>query len=544
MRPTRLSLALLALLAAAALTVRLARISGSMPYPGHIDEEEISNRALRILSTGDWNPHYFEYPSLPIYLAVGGFAAGFLHGCSKGKLRDVSQIGSVGFPHYDQPVVVYPARALYAVLSVLTVVFAGLLAHRLSGSDSSTWLAAAVLAVSPHYLRLSWKYLNVDVVGAFFVVATLLHVAGKREGYGPPARSLAAGALAGLAIGSKYALFPILAPPLVAIVVEASERRLIHLAALFAGAIGAFAATTPYAIGDLPAFLNGVGGAAFHYAHGHPGFEGEPGVAQLHYYSTRLLHEFGGLAAPLAIVGAAEIVAAGPGRALAFLSFPAAHIAYMSAQRVHFFRHVTGETVCLAILVACGLVRATRAAGAAFGTAPSLAGRPAARAAVAAAVVGAFFVAALPLGALVAAYDLTPDSRNLAVRWLKHHLPDGERIIVPDELGLRLGALRRKFRVTVVDLRTLAPGALAAEHGAYLLLPTYDVDYRTRRRAAAARANRAVAGIAVRVVAEFGEAPVLIGYAEPLPDGNPSIRIARIEEGAAPGVSSPDAARR
>src|SRR4051812_38880027 len=58
---------LVAVLAVAA-TVRCWGFRSGVPFAVGVDEPAVVDRALRILRTGDWNPHVFDYPTLVIYL--------------------------------------------------------------------------------------------------------------------------------------------------------------------------------------------------------------------------------------------------------------------------------------------------------------------------------------------------------------------------------------------------------------------------------------------------------------------------------------------
>jgi len=56
---------------AAAAAARLWFLTAGVPHAVGIDEPQVVDRALRILRTGDWNPHLFDYPTLVIYLNGG-----------------------------------------------------------------------------------------------------------------------------------------------------------------------------------------------------------------------------------------------------------------------------------------------------------------------------------------------------------------------------------------------------------------------------------------------------------------------------------------
>jgi Dolichyl-phosphate-mannose-protein mannosyltransferase len=527
----------LALLAIGALVARLTLISGSMPYVGHIDEMEISGRAERILQTGDFNPHFFEYPSLPIYLAAAGFVVGFLDACGKRKIHTTAQIGSVDYPYYQQPTVVYPARALFAVLSVLSLVLLGLVVHELTGFEAGLFLPPLLASASTFYLNLSWKYLNVDIVGAFFVVATLFYLLRTRRRRWSSRDSLVSGALCGLTIACKYPLFPILLPGLLTVWLSASRRKWIDSYLLVVAAVAAFLAATPYALLDFATFLNDVGGAVSHYARGHPGAEGEPGWSQIAYYLSHIVREFGPLSPLFALVGVIFLLSVDWRGGVTFLSFPIAHLAYMSLQRVHFIRHVASSYLIFAALLAIGLIvsflRITdRVAGYGFWAR----GHRFPAFAIGAAAI-ALFAATLPWRKIADAYDLTPDSRSVAVHWIKEHLPLGATILVPPELGLRTGPLQDRFRILPIHFGDLDPNAPERDGGSYVLLPRFGFDpRRVRGQELAAARNAAVARLDARVLVELGSAAVTVNYPEPVTGGNPSIRIAVLQDEHAPDL--------
>ena len=63
--PTRFGLAL-ALIAAALL--RFWALRQGVPFSVQVDEPEVLLRAVRMMKTSDFNPHFFDYPTLYMYL--------------------------------------------------------------------------------------------------------------------------------------------------------------------------------------------------------------------------------------------------------------------------------------------------------------------------------------------------------------------------------------------------------------------------------------------------------------------------------------------
>ena len=70
MRSRQITLIALAFILLFGVLLRLYKLDFGveLPYVAHTDEPTQYNPAIRILTTGDLNPHFFNYPSLPIYL--------------------------------------------------------------------------------------------------------------------------------------------------------------------------------------------------------------------------------------------------------------------------------------------------------------------------------------------------------------------------------------------------------------------------------------------------------------------------------------------
>ncbi len=161
-------------LCAVAFWIRAAHIAATLPYPQHIDEVHIAQSAANILTTGNYHPGTFNYPSLPKYLAVAAMSVGFISAAPELRLEESpidirDNLGSVSFPFYTLPGVVEKARWLFALLSVVAVAASGVVAYQLLGRPGALILAPLVLALSYYFFFLSHSYLNVDIVGTCFV---------------------------------------------------------------------------------------------------------------------------------------------------------------------------------------------------------------------------------------------------------------------------------------------------------------------------------------------------------------------------------------
>jgi 4-amino-4-deoxy-L-arabinose transferase-like glycosyltransferase len=237
-------------LLAAALAVRAWFLSAGVPYAVGIDEPAIVDRALKILHTGDWNTHAFDYPTLVIYVHTLVAMARYLWGASHGEWSSLAGL--------DIGAVYTSSRLVAAFIGASTV----WLTYRIGRDLESPWLglvAAAQLAVLPMHVRESHFILTDVPVTALMTLALWLAMrAGRVRNVSAYA---AAGAIAGLAAAAKYnGAVAVVAIAIVWVLHErsASDRTRKAAAALSAMA-AAFLLAVPYAILDLPGFLNGLG---------------------------------------------------------------------------------------------------------------------------------------------------------------------------------------------------------------------------------------------------------------------------------------------
>ena len=532
----RLVLALFAL-CAVAFAIRLAHIDGTLPYPRHMDEARITVRAHRMVTTGEYHPIDFIYPSLPRYLAAAAMAAGVAWTSTDGRPAGADPVGLWTYPHYERPAVIGAARRLFALLSIVALGVTGLAARRLLNWPGALLLAPLVLAISPLFFVHSWEYLNVDVVAACFAavcIAACLH--GARQ---PSIRTLAVlpAICAGLAAGSKYPSGLVLVPVLVASALFlAPGRRLLGVVVAMATAGTAFVAVVPHGVLDFPTFLNGLAAEAARYATGEEArYTDDPGLAQLAFYGRHFLAQFGWTGMIAAGIGLTATAAADWRRALVFVSFPVALLALLTPQRAQFARNVLPLHPFVAVLVAGGLA----VAHGRLVQAIERCGRTPARLrrllpAASWLVVGAIGLAT-PLARLPDQARVTVDSRWEALDWLDRRLPTYWTLVVPAELGIDLRELQRRgYALHVVDYRSLgtlaavdavadrAPGPVAAFLPRWSHAEQPEGTARAARRAA--ELDRTVAPFIP--LAWFGRNPVLVNYPFPVPWGDPAFSIA------------------
>ena len=391
-----------------------------------------------MLKTGDFHPGSFSYPSFPKYLAASAMAVGYVVAAPRLNLQDrvrIQNIGDVSFPFYTAPPVVEKARQLFALLSVVALAASGAVAQRLLRWPGALLLAPLVLALSSYYFSMSWRYMNVDIVGACFVtlgMAAILQISPAS-----PRRFAAAPAVcAGLAAGSKYTYGLLILPILIAVWLLVERGRRLEAMVIAAATSGlSFLAVTPYSVIDLPRFLNGLSGERMHYAWVvHPGDSGPPGIDTLLFYVDALSRDFGGLGLVLGLIGLVSIAASDWRRALVFVSFPAALAVLLSKQSVEFQRNMLPVFPLVAVMISAGIYSLHGLAM----RAPWIrrVRTPAYRKAIGGAVFLGVIAGGLhaPIREFSRQLHVAGDSRVNAVAWIQEHAAADTTLIVPEEL--------------------------------------------------------------------------------------------------------------
>ncbi len=195
---------------ALALALRLWGIGFGLPGVYHPDEERIVHHALAF-GMGDLNPHYFNYPSLPMYLLFLEYGAFYVLGRILGLFSTVADFQILFF---NDPTAFYLiGRATNAVWGTVTVLLVYLLGKKAYGLSAGL-ASAGLLAVT--YLHVeSSHYIATDVLLTLFITAAFLPILGilsrgERRDY------LWAGILGGLGAASKYNAATLVLPILLA----------------------------------------------------------------------------------------------------------------------------------------------------------------------------------------------------------------------------------------------------------------------------------------------------------------------------------------
>jgi len=271
-----------------AVVLRVVALDWGLPLKyAHIDESVVTFYSLRI-AAGVFNPGFYDYPGLFLYLLAASF-------------RAVAALGNGSFTDWAVRYAAGDAVAFTLTARALSVVFAGATVALLYqtgrrwGGVSVGGVAAVLLALNPLHVRHS-HYGTVDALAVFltfWALARLSSFAGERTRRG----AFDAGALVGLAAAAKY--FPgALLAPLLAIPFLKRDREAPVLAGLsFVGAGVGFAVGSPPTWLAAPAFIARFGHLA-------PKIVGGPGGSvPLFPTLAGLWHNAGPLALGLGAVG-------------------------------------------------------------------------------------------------------------------------------------------------------------------------------------------------------------------------------------------------
>jgi hypothetical protein len=406
-----------------ALVARVWDVAAQLPVMHHPDEPGNTGLIESIVATGDLNPHFFNYPSLFIYLQTLVSPDGPLLGwLIPGDVAEAPNRIAMGVSYAPSVPVMLLHRGLTVAFGVGVVAAVWAITRRAFGGTLAPAVAASLVALSPNLIEHS-QYVTPDMLGVLttsLAVLAALHVlqSGSTRAY------LVAGALVGLSASAKYNA-ALVALAVVAAFVAGIGRSgrpfrpaLGRLVLSGLAAAVAFAVTTPYALLDRATFLADLDFERRHYSQGHVGMQGDTP----RFYVGLLLREETVIAV-LAGIGLLAALAMGHRRiAAVLLAFPVAYAAFVSTMAVRNDRTIMIVLPVLAVFAGYA-VQWLRDQGRARLHPPV---RRAAGAVLAAVVV-------LPV-ALGVPHAVTQssvhDARMEAARWIPENLPEGSAVVL------------------------------------------------------------------------------------------------------------------
>jgi 4-amino-4-deoxy-L-arabinose transferase-like glycosyltransferase len=387
----------------------------------HPDEHALVTRAAAILWTGDWNLQRFNYPAFYAYLQALAYAGYFLWGASRGLWNEV--------PRFTLPQYYLVGRMLTALAGVATVLVVYQIAQ-ISFRRRASLLAAALLGGS--YLHIIHShYATFDVMVGLLAALTLLFsilIRRRRQAHW----YLLAGLCAGLAGATKYNGAITLVMPLVAHVLSTrwGEWGWLdgRLALAGGGFLLGFLGGNPFALSNLPAFLNGLAQVLHHYGTEQPGFEGR---GNWRWYIHIFFTSADSLWVGTGLAGLVGLVWREWRKGLLLLAFPLAYYVIISGFVVRFERNAVPLLPFLALGGGWLLdVAGDRLASLVTRKSEGRDRNPAWSDGIV--VFSLALLLALPLTAALG-LDLAlsqVDHRELAGRWLEENIPQGTRVAI------------------------------------------------------------------------------------------------------------------
>jgi hypothetical protein len=415
--------------------LRFAHLRSGVPYAVGVDEPDIMWRAVRMMKTGDFNPHFFDWPSLTIYLQCAVACLTFLSGAMHGAWRTLNQVSEADF--------YVTGRALTAALGTATVIVTFVAARRWGVAVA---LGTAVLmAVMPHHVRES-HYTLTDVPMTFFVTVTwwlALRALDARN-----LRAFAwAGVAAGLAASAKYNGSIAIVMPAIAAVAAGGSLAAVgqRLGVIAACSAGAFLLGTPYALLDLPKFLDDYARLAAIFAAPRAG---EPGWSIYLKHLRGTLATPGMIAAAIGLAATAARIVVGPnrGRWMLTLACPLVYFVVMARSFQIYGRYTLPllPFACLfaaigVAIVASGLMRLLRPRR--------------------------FWTTTIAVAALTLVVAVVPASRSIAFdqmiartstmdeayAWIVSHIPPGSKVAIESRVLLLPPAYPSEHFRSVLD---------------------------------------------------------------------------------------------
>jgi len=312
--------------------IRFKGIWFGYPLPLHPDEQVIVENALRMLATGDINPHFFNYPTFNIYLQTGVYSF-------------VNLINQIFF---DTPVnevreinYYLSGRLFNVLLSTITIYIIYEIGRRLvdpiAGLASACFIGASFLHISNSFT------VTVDSPVAFWLslstlMAVLIYTKGKENLY-----YLMGGIFVGLAISSKYISFLGVAPILVAHYKASCTDKhffdtniIIYLLVIPT----AFFITSPYVILDYKPFFEALRFESHHYRTGHPGAEASGDTSFYLYGKYLTTMGYGFLPILFSSFGLIWFLKKDPWKAALLLSTPLLLFVFVGQYKVFFPRNI------------------------------------------------------------------------------------------------------------------------------------------------------------------------------------------------------------
>jgi len=506
--------------------IRLA--SDNMPYSCHTDEKYIVEPALRILKSGDFNPHRFNYPSLPIYFAAISFTVGYLNAAENLELKSTKDIVPDFYPYFKHPRIIWPAKVLFILFSAFSVLFMALIAYRLYENPIFLIGVPLVASLSYKYFIISSIYINVDTMATFFVFLLYLYLTLTLKKDSFLHRAVLPGILSGLVIACKYNLFWIIVPSILIILFYSKKRRIVKIISLVLTMFCTFFMVVPFSLLDFSTFLDWLGFVIYYYKKGTPNITTPQGIPQFFYHLDYLLNDFGYLLSILAIIGLIAVLMKNWKKGLILLSFPLLLLFQVSSFSRHYPRNILSLFIFFAFFSVMGMIWLYRhLSSLSVKLLPSRGSQGIKKGIV---IFLLSFVLCFPaIENLKKQMEINPDSRKRTIDWIVKNVVKKRNLIVSRELGIYVEPLIKDYNVflwkfTKYNKKTFVKKIREVENP-IIIMPVF-CTYFEYHLAARKRANALnKIGESLKLMEKFGWKKIIIDNPNRITHSNPKVLI-------------------
>ena len=436
----------------AAFLIRVAGIGSDLPYFHHSDEITVTAEVYKMLTTGNFEPVHFYYPTLYIYMELIVSIFSYLYAVATGAISYLSELTNGLYPGYSFTMNYPPNYLWMRFLTVTLATFTVYLTYKLAKEaygDKVGLVAGLFLAFAPGHVGSS-NWILVDIPLTFFCIVTVLYSVYVFKWSDWKSYAFA-GLFAGLTISTKYCYIIIL-PLVLGHLLNKSKIGFFNAKfalMIFMVAIG-FLVGTPYSLVELGRFLEDVGYQLRGVSVTGYGVVGgatsaiERMTGRLDWLSN---YAFGNISTVFAIIGGFIGFKGRFRHHLLLISFPLTYFLYLASSQTGYTRYAIPLIPFLAIFAAVSAVMVGE-----FFSSKIKALRNHEKKVIMVIVAAAIF---FPLKTTITnswAKIHSVDTRVEATAWLKKNIPAGAKVAFVEELYWFLPDLKgSQFEAIVVQ---------------------------------------------------------------------------------------------
>ncbi|MDO8726615.1 MAG: glycosyltransferase family 39 protein [Candidatus Methanoperedens sp.] len=210
-----------------AFLLRFKGMDFGLPYLYDADEPAFMNPPIRMLVTGDLNPHWFGHPgSFVMYLLLILLSIFFIFAFLFGYVNNLSEFQQL---FMNEPTVFYfSGRLLMVLFAIITIYLVYLIANRLFNNMVGI-LASFLLAISP--LHIIWsRAIRTDIAATMLIMFSIYFLLRFLDSENKNNKFLIVSSLfAGFSIATKYTVGIIIFPILIHCLIIDSKQKYLFI---------------------------------------------------------------------------------------------------------------------------------------------------------------------------------------------------------------------------------------------------------------------------------------------------------------------------